>query len=107
MERYERYKFAAAQERFLATMRRSFFVRAIFTPTLEIMAAIGIATTVVFAARAVAAGNPPPHPGISFPATNVLLFTPPQSLGGNRQGGAPRLPGARRPWEGPDEPRRP
>src|SRR5205823_12661633 len=57
MERYERNKFAAGQDRFLATMRRSFFVRAIFTPTLEIIAAIGIATTVVFAARAVAAGN--------------------------------------------------
>ena len=28
-------------------MRRSFFVRAIFTPTLELMAAVGIAATVV------------------------------------------------------------
>src|SRR5207245_1398975 len=30
MERYEREKFSAEQDRFLATMRRSFFVRAIF-----------------------------------------------------------------------------
>ncbi|MGZ6141764.1 MAG: ABC transporter permease, partial [Myxococcales bacterium] len=38
MEKYEREKFSAEQDRFLATMRKSFFVRAIFTPTLEIMA---------------------------------------------------------------------
>src|SRR5438552_5030591 len=54
MERYEREKFSAEQDRFLATMRKSFFVRAIFTPTLELMAAVGIAATVDFAARAVA-----------------------------------------------------
>jgi len=56
-------------------MRRSFFVRAIFTPTLEIMAAVGIAATVVFAARAVAAGGLQPDRVISFLATIVLLYT--------------------------------
>src|SRR6266849_6369273 len=42
MERYEADRFRAEQDRFLGTMRRSFFVRAIFTPTLELMAAGGI-----------------------------------------------------------------
>src|SRR6267378_3316385 len=41
MERYEADRFRAEQDRFLGTMRRSFFVRAIFTPTLELMAAVG------------------------------------------------------------------
>jgi ATP-binding cassette, subfamily B, bacterial MsbA len=104
MERYERDKFGAGQERFLATMRRSFFVRAIFTPTLEIMAAIGIATTVVFAARAVAAGNLQPDRVISFLATIVLLYTPLKSLGGTGQGVTQGLAGARRLWEVLDEP---
>ena len=104
MERYERNKFAAGQDRFLATMRRSFFVRAIFTPTLEIMAAIGIATTVVFAARAVAAGNLQPDRVISFLATIVLLYTPLKSLGGTGQGVTQGLAGARRLWEVLDEP---
>jgi len=104
MERYERDKFAAGQDRFLATMRRSFFVRAIFTPTLEIMAAIGIATTVVFAARAVAAGNLQPDRVISFLATIVLLYTPLKSLGGTGQGVTQGLAGARRLWEVLDEP---
>ena len=104
MERYEREKFSAEQDRFVATMRRSFFVRAIFTPTLEIMAAIGIAATVVFAARAVGAGQLQPDRVISFLATIVLLYTPLKSLGGTGQGVTQGLAGARRLWEVLDEP---
>ncbi len=104
MERYEREKFTREQDRFLLTMRRSFFVRAIFTPTLEIMAAIGIAATVVFAARAVAAGDLQPDRVISFLATIVLLYTPLKSLGGTGQGVTQGLAGARRLWEILDEP---
>ncbi|HZR08577.1 MAG TPA: ABC transporter ATP-binding protein, partial [Myxococcales bacterium] len=104
MERYEREKFSREQDHFLATMRRSFFVRAIFTPTLEIMAAIGIAATVVFAARAVAAGDLQPDRVISFLATIVLLYTPLKSLGGTGQGVTQGLAGARRLWEILDEP---
>jgi len=107
MERYEREKFSAEQDRFLATMRRSFFVRAIFTPTLEIMAAIGIAATVVFAARAVAAGELQPERVISFLATIVLLYTPLKSLGGTGQGVTQGIAGARRLWEVLDEPAEP
>jgi len=107
MERYEREKFSAEQDRFLATMRRSFFLRAIFTPTLEIMAAIGIAATVVFAARAVAAGELQPDRVISFLATIVLLYTPLKSLGGTGQGVTQGIAGARRLWEVLDEPAEP
>ena len=104
MERYERDKFQAEQDRFLATMKKSFFVRAIFTPTLEIMAAIGIAATVVFAARAVASGELQPERVISFLATIVLLYTPLKSLGGTGQNVTQGLAGARRLWEVLDEP---
>src|SRR5438477_8480584 len=104
MERYEREKFSAEQDRFLATMRKSFFVRAIFTPTLELMAAVGIAATVVFAARAVASGQLQPERVISFLATIVLLYTPLKSLGGTGQGVTQGLAGARRLWEVLDEP---
>ena len=104
MERYEREKFRAEQDRFLATMKKSFFVRAIFTPTLEIMAAVGIAVTVVFAARAVASGGLQPERVISFLATIVLLYTPLKSLGGTGQGVTQGLAGARRLWEVLDEP---
>ena len=104
MERYEAEKFGREQDRFLATMRRSFFVRAIFTPTLEIMAAIGIAATLVFAARAVASGDLQPDRVISFLATIVLLYTPLKSLGGTGQGVTQGLAGARRLWEILDEP---
>ena len=104
MERYEREKFHAEQERFLHTMRRSFFVRAIFTPTLELMAAVGIAATVVFAARAVASGQLQPERVISFLATIVLLYQPLKSLGGTGQGVTQGMAGARRLWEVLDEP---
>jgi subfamily B ATP-binding cassette protein MsbA len=104
MERYEEQKFAAEQDSFLGTMRKSFFVRAIFTPTLELMAAVGIAATVVFAARAVAAGNLQPDRVISFLATIILLYTPLKSLGGTGQGVTQGLAGARRLWEILDEP---
>ncbi|MGE5047638.1 MAG: ABC transporter ATP-binding protein [Deltaproteobacteria bacterium] len=104
MEGYEREKFAAEQDKFLGTMRKSFFVRAIFTPTLEIMAAIGIAATVVFAARAVAASQLQPERVISFLATIVLLYTPLKSLGGTGQGVTQGMAGARRLWEVLDEP---
>ena len=104
MERYEREKFRGEQEKFLATMRKSFFVRAIFTPTLEMMAAIGIAATVVFAARAVASGQLQPERVISFLATIVLLYTPLKSLGGTGQGVTQGMAGARRLWEILDEP---
>src|SRR5262249_1029132 len=73
-------------------------------PTLEIMAAVGIAATVVFAARAVAAGNLQPDRVISFLATIVLLYTPLKSLGGTGQGVTQGLAGARRLWEVLDEP---
>ena len=104
MEKYERDKFRAGQDRFLATMRKSFFVRAIFTPTLELMAAVGIAATVVFAARAVASGQLQPERVISFLATIVLLYTPLKSLGGTGQGVTQGMAGARRLWEVLDEP---
>jgi len=107
MEKYEAGKFRAEQGRFLQTMRRSFFVRAIFTPTLELMAAIGIAATVVFAARAVARGSLDPERVISFLATIILLYTPLKSLGGTGQGVTQGLAGARRLFEILDEPESP
>jgi subfamily B ATP-binding cassette protein MsbA len=107
MERYEADKFRAGQDRFLGTMRKSFFVRAVFTPTLEIMAAVGIAATVVFAARAVASGQLQPERVISFLAAIVLLYTPLKSLGGTGQGVTQGMAGARRLWEVLDEPAAP
>ncbi|HWE25833.1 MAG TPA: ABC transporter transmembrane domain-containing protein [Myxococcales bacterium] len=104
MERYEADRFHAEQNRFLGTMRRSFFVRAIFTPTLELMAAVGIAATVVLAARAVEAGRLQPERVISFLATIVLLYQPLKNLGGTGQGVTQGLAGAQRLFEVLDEP---
>src|SRR5256714_9956429 len=104
MEKYEADRFRAEQDRFLGTMRRSFFVRAIFTPTLELMAAVGIAATVVLAARAVELGRLQPERVISFLATIVLLYQPLKNLGGTGQGITQGLAGAQRLYEVLDEP---
>jgi subfamily B ATP-binding cassette protein MsbA len=104
MERYEAERFREEQRHFLATMRRSFFIRAIYTPTMELMAAVGIASTVVFAARSVAAGSLQPERVISFLATIVMLYTPLKSIGGTGQGVTQGLAGARRLFEVLDEP---
>jgi len=103
MEKYEERKFVEEQQRFLETMKKSFFVRAIFTPTLELMAAVGIATTIVFASRAVASGTLQPDRVISFLATVVLLYTPLKSLGGVGQGLTQGMAGAARLYEVLDE----
>jgi subfamily B ATP-binding cassette protein MsbA len=107
MERYEEEKFGAEQRRYLVTMRRSFFVRAIFTPTIELMAAVGIAATIVVAARAVEHGELRPERVISFLATIVLLYQPLKNLGGTGQGVMPGLAGARRLYEVLDLPEEP
>jgi len=107
MERYEEEKFSAEQRRYLGTMRRSFFVRAIFTPTIELMAAVGIAATIVIAARAVEHGELRPERVISFLATIVLLYQPLKNLGGTGQGVMPGLAGARRLYEVLDLPEEP
>ena len=107
MEGYEAAKFRGEQDRFLGTMRRSFFVRAIFTPTLELMAAVGIAATVVLAASAVEAGRLQPERVISFLATIVLLYQPLKNLGGTGQGVTQGLAGAQRLYEILDEPEGP
>src|SRR5438477_1608104 len=104
MERYEADRFRAEQDHFLGTMRRSFFVRAIFTPTLELMAAAGIAATVVLAAQAVQLGRLQPERVISFLATIVLLYQPLKNLGGTGQGVTQGLAGAQRLFEVLDEP---
>ena len=104
MERYEADRFRREQDHFLGTMRRSFFVRAIFTPTLELMAAAGIAATVVLAARAVELGRLQPERVISFLATIVLLYQPLKNLGGTGQGVTQGLAGAQRLYEVLDEP---
>jgi subfamily B ATP-binding cassette protein MsbA len=103
MEKYEERKFVEEQDRFLETMKKSFFVRAIFTPTLELMAAVGIALTIVFAAKAVASGTLQPDRVISFLATVVMLYTPLKSLGGVGQGLTQGMAGAARLYEVLDE----
>jgi subfamily B ATP-binding cassette protein MsbA len=73
-------RFDAAQTGYLAEMRRSFFVRAAFTPTLEILGVLGFAAAVGVASRAVASGALQPDHLLSFLASAMLLYQPVKSL---------------------------
>ena len=73
-------RFDAEQDRYLAVMKRSLFIRGAFSPTTEFLGIIGIALAMVVGTRAVQlepalAGNL-----ISFLAAAVLLYQPIKSL---------------------------
>lgn len=75
-------RFDDEQDRYLAAMKRSLFVRGAFTPTLEMMGIAAIALCLVFGARAVAAE---PHLAgalLSFLAAAMLMYQPLKSLSG-------------------------
>lgn len=80
-EARERARYHAATEDYLAVMRRSLLVRATSTPTMELIAVVGVASAIAFAGKAVAAGEIDGSVFLSFMATVLLLYQPAKSLG--------------------------
>lgn len=72
--------FIALQERYLGQMRRSFFLRAAFTPVLEMLGVLGLALGIGLGARAIAAGSISADHLLSFLAAALLLYQPVKSL---------------------------
>lgn len=73
-------RFDAEQDRYLAVMKRSLFIRGAFSPTTEFLGILGLAFAMVVGTRAVQldpslAGN-----FVSFLAAAVLLYQPVKSL---------------------------
>ncbi len=73
-------RFDAEQNRYLAAMKRSLFIRGAFSPTTEFLGIVGLAVVMVVGTRAVQldpslAGN-----FVSFLAAAVLLYQPVKSL---------------------------
>ena len=75
-------RFDAEQDRYLAAMKRSLFVRGAFTPTLEMMGIAAIALCLVFGARAVASEPQLAGKLLSFLAAAVLMYQPLKGLSG-------------------------
>ncbi|MCU0700470.1 MAG: ABC transporter ATP-binding protein/permease [Myxococcaceae bacterium] len=75
--------FDAEQERYLAVMRRSLFVRGAFTPTTEFLGIVGVAVALVFGARQVALEPTLAGHLVSFLAAALLMYQPIKALSGN------------------------
>jgi subfamily B ATP-binding cassette protein MsbA len=75
-------RFDAEQRRYLASMKRSLFVRGAFTPTLEMLGVLAIALCLVFGARAVALEPTLASALLSFLAAALLMYQPLKGLSG-------------------------
>ena len=75
-------RFDAEQQRYLAVMKRSLFIRGAFTPTLEVLAVLGVALCIAAGARAVAAEPALAARLVSFLTATLLIYQPLKALSG-------------------------
>jgi subfamily B ATP-binding cassette protein MsbA len=77
----ERERFGRANRHYLATMLRSLRVKAVQSPVVELLGALGLAATLWWATSRVARGDLAPEHFVSFFATVLLLYQPVKMLG--------------------------
>lgn len=100
-------RFDAEQGTYLATMRRSLFIRAAFTPTVEVLGIVGVALAIGVGARAVAAEPALAENLLSFLAAALLMYQPLKAISGTYSMVAQGLGAAARLFELEDAPRPP
>ncbi len=81
MERWESRRFADAVHKYVRLMRRSFRVRAISSPLMEVMGAAGIAIAIWWVGGRILAGEMEPGKFFTFIAAVMLLYQPVKQLG--------------------------
>lgn len=81
MEKHEEDRYGAAVSRYLGFMRKSLVVRALSTPTMELMAVAGIGAAIAWAGGSIASGEMDGRIFLSFIATVLLLYQPAKQLG--------------------------
>ncbi len=75
-------QFDSEQSQYLRSMRRSLFLRGIFTPTLELLGIIGVAVVIGLGTREVSAEPALAAKLLSFLAAALLMYQPLKSLTG-------------------------
>jgi len=100
-------RFDAEQAGYLSTMRRSLFIRAAFTPTVEVLGIVGVALAIGVGARAVAAEPALAENLLSFLAAALLMYQPLKAISGTYSMVAQGLGAAARLFELQDAPRPP
>jgi ATP-binding cassette, subfamily B, bacterial MsbA len=81
MERWEAGRFREENRRWVRIMRRSFVVRALSSPLMEVMAAAGLALAISWVGGRILRGELEPGKFFSFVAAVLLLYTPVKQLG--------------------------
>jgi subfamily B ATP-binding cassette protein MsbA len=80
-EQYERERFHQENRSYFRIMHRSFMVRALQSPVMEILGAFGLAATIWYAGGRMTAGSLDPGHFVSFFAAVLMLYNPTKSLG--------------------------
>jgi ATP-binding cassette, subfamily B, bacterial MsbA len=80
-ERFESARFAEENRRWIGIMRRSFVVRALSSPLMEVMAAIGLSVAIAWVGGRILRGELEAGKFFSFVAAVLLLYTPVKQLG--------------------------
>jgi subfamily B ATP-binding cassette protein MsbA len=81
MERWESKRFRDENRRWVRIMRRSFVVRALSSPLMEVMAAVGLSLAISWVGGRILRGELDPAKFFSFVAAVMLLYTPAKQLG--------------------------
>lgn len=80
-EESESRRFAGENRHYLRVMLRSFAVRALQSPVMEFLGALGLAATIWYAGSRVLSGELDPGHFVSFFAAALMLYNPLKSLG--------------------------
>ncbi|HEX8907782.1 MAG TPA: ABC transporter transmembrane domain-containing protein [Anaeromyxobacteraceae bacterium] len=81
MERWESARFQQENRRWLRIMRKSFLVRALSSPLMEVMAAVGLSLAISWVGGRILRGELEAGKFFSFVAAVLLLYTPVKQLG--------------------------
>jgi subfamily B ATP-binding cassette protein MsbA len=107
MEGYESGRFSTENERFAKYRLRTIKVRAMSTPLMETLGAVGFAATIWYAAYRINGGTLKPEDFISFFAALVMLYQPIKALNGVHLNLQQGLAAATRVFEVMDTPQEP
>ncbi|HZZ86486.1 MAG TPA: ABC transporter transmembrane domain-containing protein [Anaeromyxobacteraceae bacterium] len=81
MEAWESRRFKEQNQRWIGIMRRSFFVRALSSPLMEVIAAAGLSLAIWWVGGRILHGEMEPGKFFSFVAAVLLLYTPVKQIG--------------------------
>jgi subfamily B ATP-binding cassette protein MsbA len=81
MERFESRRYVEQVDRYLRLVRRSYRVRAISSPLMEVMGAVGIAAAIWWVGGRILANEIEPGKFFTFIAAVMLLYQPVKQLG--------------------------